>query len=327
MRPLISVIMPAYNHEHYIQDAIKSIIAQTYKNIELLIIDDGSSDSTFQKILEMQKICKERFVRFAGKTQNNMGVALTLNQLISDAAGEYVYVIASDDLAKPYAIATQVEFLQNNHDYALVVGDNEIIDSNGDIAYWDKRQHLVYDKEKAKYLTFGAALKIKKRGRDFGSYLSLYAENHIPNGYMIRKSIFQKTGLYTSDAPLEDWYMNMQIAKHSKLKYLNQILFSYRWHDTNTIKNKTKMGQLYEATRRYEDMLLYNFNPIDLSNDMKDCIWYGRNEKLLTIIPNYIEFRYVTKGNMCAYLLRIWIIDILFKRGIWMIDILFKRSE
>ena len=52
-KPLVSVIIPAYNHENYIQEAIKSIIAQTYKNIELIILDDGSKDSTWQKIQEL----------------------------------------------------------------------------------------------------------------------------------------------------------------------------------------------------------------------------------------------------------------------------------
>jgi len=61
--------------------------------------------------------------------------------------------------------------------------------------------------------------------------------NHIPNGHLIRKSIFKKTGLYVKEAPLEDLYMNMQIAKYSKMKLLNVTLFYYRWHEKNTIKN------------------------------------------------------------------------------------------
>ena len=63
MKELVSVVIPAYNHEKYIQTTIESVIAQTYKNIELLILDDGSSDNTWNKIQEMREKCERRFVR------------------------------------------------------------------------------------------------------------------------------------------------------------------------------------------------------------------------------------------------------------------------
>ena len=58
--PLVSVIIPAYNHEKFVQEAIKSIIEQTYQNIELIVIDDGSTDLTWQKILDIQEECNKR---------------------------------------------------------------------------------------------------------------------------------------------------------------------------------------------------------------------------------------------------------------------------
>ena len=78
----------------------------------------------------------------------------------------------------------------------------------------------------------------------FGTYESIYCNNYIPNGYLIRKSIFEKTGLFTTEAPLEDYYLMLQISKYSKMKYLNEILFSYRMHNTNTIKNNKKMEMI-----------------------------------------------------------------------------------
>ena len=61
--PLVSVIIPVYNHEKYVQETIKSIINQTYKNIELLMLDDGSKDNSFAKTLELKEECEKRFVR------------------------------------------------------------------------------------------------------------------------------------------------------------------------------------------------------------------------------------------------------------------------
>jgi len=157
--PLISVIIPTYNHENYVQETINSIINQTYQNIELVIIDDGSTDSTWQKIQEMKIECEKRFSKIYFETKTNEGIALTLNKLLAQTTGDYIYLIASDDLAKPNAIEKQVEFLEKNPEYSLVVGDNEIIDSKGVICYWDKNRNNVYDEKKANFKTFSEFLQ------------------------------------------------------------------------------------------------------------------------------------------------------------------------
>ena len=262
--PLISVIIPAYNHENYVQETINSIINQTYQNIELIIIDDGSTDSTWQKIQEMKIECEKRFSKIYFETKTNEGIALTLNKLLAQTTGDYIYLIASDDLAKPNAIEKQVEFLEKNLEYSLVVGDNEIIDSKGVICYWDKNRNNVYDEKKANFKTFSEFLQ-KERNLDFssdafGTYKTLSIGNYIPNGYMIRKAIFEKIGNYTIEAPLEDWWLMLQISKYSKMKYLAETLFSYRWHEANTIKQIEKIELLEAQTREYEAKILNNIN-------------------------------------------------------------------
>ena len=89
--PLVSVVISAYNHENYIQETINSIIAQTYEKIELIIIDDGSIDLTFEKILEMENVCKERFINIIFKKQKNQGIGTTANNLINLSQGKYIY--------------------------------------------------------------------------------------------------------------------------------------------------------------------------------------------------------------------------------------------
>ena len=148
-RDLISVIISAYNHEKYVQETINSIIAQTYKNIELLIIDDGSSDSTLQKIEEMRAVCENRFIRFDVQTQGNKGIIPTMNLLLELAQGEYVFTIASDDKAAPNALAELHNFLSEHEDYAIVVGENKFIDENSKPCYWDKNKNVIYNIEEA----------------------------------------------------------------------------------------------------------------------------------------------------------------------------------
>jgi len=261
--PLVSVIMPAYNHEKYVEDAIYSIIAQTYKNIELIVLDDGSSDSTLEKIRTLEDKCRVRFENFVFKSHPNKGIFSTLKELISLANGEYTYIIASDDLAKSDAIAREVEFLDANPDFVLVVGDNEIIDSNGKICYWDENRKNVYDLKKAKWKTFGEFLKPDK---NFGAYKKLYLGNHVPNGYLVKTSALKPIINISENNLLEDWFIMLQLAKIGRMKFLPEILFSYRWHGTNTIKKREKIIKMEENTRLLEEEILQreNFDNTDI---------------------------------------------------------------
>ena len=259
-KSLVSVLIPAYNHENYVQDTIQSIINQTYENIELIIIDDGSADSTWQKIQEMKKQCEKRFVKMVAQTKENEGTCATLNKALDLAQGEFIYLIASDDKARPKAIEKEVELLTEHEDYALVVGDNELIDSYGNVCYWDKERNIIYDKHKSAFKTFAEFLshnaKINFNTDEFGRYDKIYHGNHIPNGYLIRRAIFNEIGKFTPKAPIEDYWLMLQIAKYGKMKFINEVLFCYRWHNSNTIKNKGKMDNYIKMTKEYENYLL-----------------------------------------------------------------------
>ena len=297
--PLVSVCIPAYNHEKYIEDCLESVIAQDYKNIELLIIDDGSSDNTKQKILDMMPKLKARFVRVFFDSQTNMGTCRTGNRLYKNARGKYIYHIASDDMTKPKAISTFVSFLEANPEYALVVGDNEIIDGDGRRAYWDEKRNNVYDKKFMVYKTFGDFLKKTNSDIDFnsdmfGTYSTLFNRNYIPNGYLVRRSISDKIGPLTPEAPLEDWWFMMQISKYAKMKYIDKILFSYRWHGSNTISNAAKIQAMSDKTAAFEWQQLAKS---DFSKMFPDVLYIYRRERRRRFIHRFIYHRHRT-GNL-----------------------------
>lgn len=285
---LISVIIPAYNHENYVQETIESIINQTYQNIELIVIDDGSKDSTWQKINELKQKCEERFVNTVFKTRENKGSCETQTELIQNSKGEFVYLIASDDTAEPYAIEKLYSFLSKNPDYALCVGDDAFMDSESKTCYWDKNRNIVYDKNQAEYFTFADFLQ-KVNDLDFskdyfGTYSTLYPRNYIPNGYLIRKSVFEKTGMFTKEAPLEDYWLMLQISKYAKMKYIDDVLFHYRWHSTNTIKQKDKIGEYLRQTRIHENKLLESLDLNTVTPDVKEFIQKGNCYKKQNIL-------------------------------------------
>ena len=184
--PLISLLVPAYNHEKYIEETILSLIAQTYPNLELLVIDDGSKDNTFTVLKSLEGVCQKRFANVHFETQNNQGVGGTLNQLLEMAKGEYIYMIASDDVAKPHAIQTLYNLIKGKPQYVLAFCDNEIINADSEVVNWDDKQNSI--SKGMGYATFWQYLvseqkNIPSNPDEYGSYASLLHGNYIPNGY------------------------------------------------------------------------------------------------------------------------------------------------
>lgn len=128
------------------------------------------------------------------------------------------------------------------------------------VCYWDEDKNIVYDKAKFKifadFLSFGANIDFDTD--EFGRYDKIYYGNHIPNGYLVRKSIFDKIGKFTREAPLEDWWPMLQIAKYAKMKFLDEILYSYRWYISSIIKNGEKIAGFVRKLMEYENQLLVN---------------------------------------------------------------------
>jgi len=255
---MISVIIPAYNHDKFIQKTIESIINQTYKKIELLVIDDGSVDQTWEKILEITQLNKDRFESIYLKKQKNIGLIHTLNKMIKESQGEFVFFIASDDIAKNKALEKLSNILKENKNANLAVGDNEFIDTNGIITSCSSHSNTTYEKTKKNYTSFNQMLFERFDDSDvFGSYRTLILKgNHVPNGYLVRKSIFEKIGLFTEESPLEDYWLMLQISKYSNLITTPEVLFEYRIHNSNSSKDEFSMVEKTNKTLKYEQRII-----------------------------------------------------------------------
>lgn len=123
-KPLVSVIIPCYNCEKYVEKAVKSIINQTYKNIEIFVADDGSGDKT----LEILTLLAEKDSRInVVKNETNLGIVETLNKLVSISKGKYIARMDADDYSLPNRIEKEVEVLEKNSDIAICSSDAYII--------------------------------------------------------------------------------------------------------------------------------------------------------------------------------------------------------
>lgn len=323
---LVTVIIPAYNHEQYVQETIKSIINQTYTNLELIIIDDGSKDSTYEKIVELKTICMSRFQNFICLRQKNKGVCATLNKLYHLANGEFVFCIASDDFAVPDAIEILLKNITSDN-IVMAVGDNFIVDSNSNKISWDRNQNSVpYGKGCVTFFDYFRNF-YPKIIEEFGSYASLLNGNYITNGQLIRKSSVLNAGGFSKKAPLEDLYINLQLAKAGKIIYIDKPLIYYRWHSNNTVKNKKKMSYMNRKTlfyeykkeyknKRFEKIFLTNFHLYEHFDSLvSDILTTGNKQsmELYKMIFIYAKQRHSFKYFCLFLLLQIPNISKLFK--------------
>ncbi len=291
--PLVSVIIPSWRHERYIRECIESIISQSYGPIELLVIDDASPDGTLQVAESLRPQCEARFVRTVMLSKEKGNMAASCNMGIGMAQGEYIYLIASDDAAEPDAVKELVKVLESRPDAVLAVGDSAVMDGDSRRIGWDADQRSI-PLEEAPFKTFGEFFKLNgvfRREGGFGSYRSLLEGNYIPNGYLMRTSALRAVGGYNTSVLVEDWYMNLQLAKLGGMVYVPRILFRYRWHDSNTIKTyaaeetqRNICRQIYDLEEAY--CREHGFLPILRRRhpDGLHCRWHRMRRRVLKSI-------------------------------------------
>lgn len=259
-QPLVSVVIPCYNHENFVQDSIQSVIDQTYQNIELIIIDDGSRDGSVEKIKEMIPACQERFIRFEFRYRSNKGLSATLNEALEWCEGKYFSALASDDIVLKNKIDIQTKYMEENPKTTAVFGSANYIDENNNI----------------KILA-----KLKRQEYFFNKIFLNECQFYAPTQLM-RKSVLDEVGGYDPDILVEDWYMWLKMAEKGSVYCLSDTFANYRIHSSNTTKNSKF---IYENNMKtlsfYKDHSLYDKAYSKLR--WTYIIWTGQQNKALSL--------------------------------------------
>ncbi|MCU1740226.1 MULTISPECIES: glycosyltransferase [Pseudomonas] len=215
-QPLVSVVIASYNHGPYIEQSILSVLGQTYPNIELLVVDDGSTDDSVERIARLQA---EHGFDF--RTQQNQGLTRTLNGVIARTKGSLIVSFGSDDIMLPERIATQVAYMADKPEVGICAGNMEIIDSNGE-PMPEKRQHR--------------DLPFRRLNFD-EMFMGLKPFPPAPT-LMLRREALDKVGGFDPEIPLEDLYIELKITHAGYyIDVLNVVMAQYRQHATNSYKN------------------------------------------------------------------------------------------
>lgn len=247
--PLISIIMPSYNHEKFVGEAIESILKQTYTNWELIITDDGSSDNTADVIKKYDD--KRIHSYFFSK---NQGAAIASQYCLSKIHGEYIALLNSDDLWNEKKLEIQMKFLLNNPEYVAVFSDAQFVDEAGcTLSINEYRWADIF------------SVKNKSQGEWLNHFF-------FRGNCLCHPSILIKSSYYTADKlkealrQLPDFYMWVGLVKKAKIYVLPEKLVRFRIlsHNKNTssVTPTNKIRNINELYFIYGDF----FN--DVPNDI-----------------------------------------------------------
>ncbi|GLO52016.1 alpha-1,3-rhamnosyltransferase WapR [Pseudomonas putida] len=276
--PLVTVIIASYNHARYIEASITSVINQTYKNIELLVIDDGSKDDSPAVLKRLQ----EQY-GFDLRLQANQGLARTLNDAIARAKGNLIVPFGSDDIMLPHRIATQVEYMNGKPEVGICSANIETIDQDGKV--------MGAREQRNRNLPF--------RRLDFDDLFLDRKPGPMAATLMLRREALEKVGGFNADIRLEDVYIELSIARAGYfIDVLGEVLAQYRDHPTNTFKNgRFMVDNVLRTFAVFSDHPQYEQVCMNFRNSM--VLKYANRDKALSReVLSEIPLRYWNKKTL-----------------------------
>ncbi|OJT01490.1 glycosyl transferase [Marinobacter nauticus] len=232
----VSVIIPAYNRRDYIGDAIESVIRQGTENLELIIVDDGSDDGTFELLEKYSGDKSIHVITHPGR--ENRGQSAAINLGIENSSGEFVAILDSDDMFAPEKLATQIDFLRAHPEIGMVYGQGHAIDAAGEFLFKVPGDGHLEPSDPNRLL--------------LDCYMAL------PGGSLIRRSVLERVGLFEESFRAgQDHDMAIRIMEATQCAYLPKLAFYYRKHgDSISVKGLerrwlTGMEILRRAAERY----------------------------------------------------------------------------
>ena len=316
MNNLVSVIIPSYNHEKYIKDCVMSVLNQTYKKIEVYVMDDCSMDNSAKII---KKIKDPRLKVFCSK--KNKGTVKTINELMEKCKGDYIAIIGSDDIWKKNKIEKQVKYLKNHINIGAVFTTAEVIDENGDLYVDDdafndevfKKENMSSGKrmrfffENGNHLCHSSSLirtdVVKKIGfynimyrqlHDYDYWVRLINEYsiHIIDEKLVKYRRFKKSKQNLSNNSSES--MIRVVNENNSIIYwmfenIHKSIFKEGFEDLFINKNSNTNEEL--VCEKYFILLKYKFNGANNKELALSMLYnYSNKEKLFSLLENKYNY-------------------------------------
>lgn len=263
--PLVSICIPTYNGEKYLQEALDSVTRQTYDDIEVIISDDNSEDDTL-KIISNFKGTARFPVYVYDHSPSNIGG--NWNNCLQHANGEYIKFLFQDDVLFPECIEKMLEFQISQKGVDLVACQRQIL-MEEPILQWQQEWLLKYNNLQSKLSLPGKRFNIidKKIFKKKEFVKDPFNKVGEPTAVLFKKSILEKTGLFREDLQIVlDLEFYYRVLKFFKIAIMNEELVSFRLHAEQASKKKT--GSHHKDLEIFNNILFKEFF-WNLHNDQK----------------------------------------------------------
>lgn len=223
-QPAVSVIVPTYNQAPFVEEAVRSVLAQTYPACEIIVADDGSSDETPAIIRSLAAEYPEKIRPLLSR--HNTGVSRNVNRGLAAASGAYIALLAGDDLMYPEKIEAQVQMLEGDARLAMCTHDIEAFDSaSGAVLYRFSDRHQM--RSGGVELMFGT------------SWVFAPIPQFLPSAHMYRRSAVPPHGFDERLAFANDWLFDIEVLANGGLGFIPRVLGRYRKHPASITASAT----------------------------------------------------------------------------------------
>lgn len=264
---LVSVIIPSYNHRAYVETAIRSALAQTHPAVQVIVIDDGSSDGSREFLQELS--VQERFEFIP---QANAGICRTLNRAVRERArGSFIALLASDDYWVPEKLALQLARVRTE------VG--------AELCFSQARE---FRREPAD--AFGAPFPARVLEGDMLRHVVF--RQHVPAGTLLfSRALYDRLGGFDESLREEDWDFVIRAASQTRFVAVQQPLLLYRGHATNAMRSRSRSAIFHQKAL----VLAKNFPLVSPTRWMLSLIVHFVHDvllqRLLAFLPRYRPVR------------------------------------
>ncbi len=282
MPPLISVIIPLYNHEKFIYEAAVSVLEQTYDNLELIIIDDGSRDNS---VATVSTISDNRLKLY---TQKNIGAHATINRGIASAKGDYIAILNSDDIYYPTRLQTFVDAIEKDKTIDALFSQVEAIHEDN--------KHYFFFSNTPKH-----NIPLKRDHPDQIFAADLLGINIITttSNLFCKKEVFDEIGLFKNYRYSHDLDFSLRLFHQKHVRFINEPLLCYRVHAANTLKEDSAMVHFETAIvladflqKQPPKLLFPGLTPAQAMDNFFSILHNHRIDKIL-----YVLFQFSQEEN------------------------------
>jgi len=267
---LVSIVLPVYNGEKYLEQAIESVISQTYDNWELIIINDGSTDNSEKLVFNYT----DNRIKYL-LNETNRGIIYSMNRGLDEARGEFIARLDADDIALPFRLEKQVEFLKVNKEYVLCGSYFQTIDTSGKVL---------------------KNVKFPDNDLDAQSYLLLH-NCFCHSAIMMRAGIAKELKYDPEYQVCEDYDLWYRISRKGKIINLPIFMSLYRLHSGNI--SLTKREIMFTNVNKINKKILmdldieYSEQELQVhSNALCYNAEYFRNPANLRVLENWVSKLY-----------------------------------